>query len=79
MQVQASWYHLNKNHISYNLCLYCGASGHKASDCPHAKAKAACASESGSKPKDLAPEQKKGFNVRKACQQSLIKFHGVFF
>ena len=40
----------HQNHIANNLCLYCGASGHKASDCPHAKVakeKAASASESG--------------------------------
>ena len=52
-----------QNHISKNLCMYCGGTGHKASDCPHAKAakaKAATASESGSKPKDPVPEQKKG-------------------
>ena len=49
--------------VANNLCLYCGASSHKAIDCPHAKAakaKAASASESRSKPKDPAPEQKKG-------------------
>ena len=43
--------------------MYCGETGHKAGDCPHTKAakvKAASASESGSKPKDPALEQKKG-------------------
>ena len=52
-----------QNCIYKNLCMYCGGTGHKASDCPHAKvakAKAATASESGSKPKDPTPEQKKG-------------------
>ena len=49
--------------VTNNLCLYCSASGHKAIDCPHVKAaqaKAVSASESRSKPKDPAPEQKKG-------------------
>ena len=56
----------HQNCIANNLCLYCGASSHKAGDCPHAKVtkvKAASASESGSKPKDPALEQKKGWAI----------------
>ena len=52
-----------QHRISNNLCMYCGASGHKANDCPlskSAKSKAACASGTGSKPTDPAAEQKKG-------------------
>ena len=55
-----------QHHVANNLCLYCSASGHKAIDYPHAKvaeAKAVSASESRSKPKDLALEQKKGWAI----------------
>ena len=63
------------NIVANNLCLYCGASVHKAIDCPHAKmakAKAASASESRSKPKDLAPEQKKGWAIHRRWHKRWI-------